>query len=123
MTPNTFVQTQLADKDDDGNCTIMKIRGAVLDLICELDKECKKFVVTEWNQKVLYMHVTKAIYGSLVSAMLYYQKWVGNLKAMGFKVNPYDPCVANKMVNGKQMSFGGMPTSHKDPKVIDSFVE
>ena len=24
---------------------------------------------------------------------------------MGFEVNPYDPCVANKMVNGKQMTI------------------
>jgi len=24
---------------------------------------------------------------------------------MGFEINPYDPCVANKMVNGTQMTI------------------
>ncbi len=37
------------------------------------------------------------------SALLFYRKLVLELKKMGFEINPYDPCVANKMVNGTQM--------------------
>jgi hypothetical protein len=55
----------------------------------------------EGNQKVLYVHITKAIYGLLVSVMLFYKKLVADLMKYGFQVNPDDPCVANKMVNGK----------------------
>jgi hypothetical protein len=30
---------------------------------------------------------------------------LGDLEANGFTLNPYDPCVANKMVNGKQFTI------------------
>ena len=39
------------------------------------------------------------------SALLFYKKLVGELRSMGFEINPYDPCVANKMVNGSQMTI------------------
>jgi hypothetical protein len=39
------------------------------------------------------------------SALLFYRKLVSELQEMGFEINPYDPCVANKMVNGKQMTI------------------
>ncbi len=39
------------------------------------------------------------------SALLFYRKLVSELKGMGFEINPYDPCVANKMVNGTQMAI------------------
>ena len=42
---------------------------------------------------------------------------------MGFTLNPYDPCVANKMVDGKQCTIcwyvDDNKISHKDPKVVD----
>jgi hypothetical protein len=37
------------------------------------------------------------------SALLFYKKLVGELQSMGFEINPYNPCIANKMVNGSQM--------------------
>jgi len=39
------------------------------------------------------------------SALLFYRKLVSELREMGFEINPYDPCVANKMVNGTQMTI------------------
>jgi len=39
------------------------------------------------------------------SALLFYRKLVSELQEMGFEINPYDPCVANKMVNGTQMTI------------------
>ena len=36
--------------------------------------------------------------------MLFYEKLVGDMEAYGFRINPYDPCVANKMVGGKQLT-------------------
>ena len=35
---------------------------------------------------------------------MFYEKLVGYLEAYGFNVNPYDPCVANKMIGGKQLT-------------------
>jgi hypothetical protein len=45
---------------------------------------------------ILYVKMQKAIYGLLRSALLFYKKLVANLESVGFKLNPYDPCVANK---------------------------
>jgi hypothetical protein len=39
------------------------------------------------------------------SALLFYRKLIIELREMGFEVNPYDPCVVNKMVNGSQMTI------------------
>jgi hypothetical protein len=36
---------------------------------------------------------------------LFYRKLVLELQEMGFEINPYDPCVANKMVNRTQMGI------------------
>ena len=30
---------------------------------------------------------------------------MGDLEAYEFKINPYDPCVANKMIGGKQLTI------------------
>ena len=36
--------------------------------------------------------------------MLFYIKFVANLKSVGFQLNPYDPCVANKIVDSAQLT-------------------
>ena len=35
---------------------------------------------------------------------MFYENLVGDLEAYGFKINPYDPCVANNMIGGKQLT-------------------
>ena len=125
--PNAFVQTDVEKVDKHGNRTIMKIRGVLVDILCEIDPIYRDYVVMEGNQKVLYLHITKAIYGMLVSAMLFYKKLVKDLQNYGFVVNPYDPCVANKDVNGKQLTVSwhvdDLKSSHVDSKVNDSFIQ
>jgi hypothetical protein len=92
-----------------------------------MDPVYRDFVVMEGNQKVLYVHITKAIYGLLESAMLFYKKLMVDLKKYGFKLNLYDPCVTNKMVNRKQLTMSwhvdDLKASHMDPKIIDGFVQ
>jgi hypothetical protein len=123
--PNAFIQTKLEDKD--GERTIMKIRGVLVDILCEMDPVYKPYVVYENGQKVLYVLLTKAIYGLLVSAMLFYRKLIKDLQEIGFEINPYDICVANRMVNGKQQTASwhvdDMKISHADPKVNNQFIE
>ena len=45
---------------------------------------------------------------------------------MGFVINPYDPCVANKMVNGSQMTMtwhvDDLKISHKDEEELTRFI-
>jgi len=124
--PNAFIQTAKEPRDKDGHRTIMKIRGVLVDILCEMDRSYEEYVHMEHGKKVLYVHITKAIYGLLESAMLFYRRLVKDLTAFGFEINPYDPCVANKMVNGHQMTVSwhvdDLKISHKDPRQIDGFI-
>ena len=42
----------------------------------------------------------RAIYGMLISAMLWYKKFRNNPEKTGFIFNAYDPFIANKKING-----------------------
>ncbi len=37
--------------------------------------------------------------------MLYYRKFLSSLEKRGFVMNPYDPCVWNKTIKGKQITI------------------
>ncbi len=53
---------------------------------------------------MLYVKLNKALYGMLKSSLLFYKKLVVELESMGFKLNPYDPCIDNHMVNRTQQT-------------------
>ena len=57
------------------------------------------------GKPILYVRLLKALYGCLRSALLFYRKLRTDLENMGFKVNPYDPCVPNRIVCGTQQSI------------------
>ena len=69
----------------------------------------------------------KSKYGMLVASLLFYQKLGGNIKSVGFKVNPYDPCVANNMICDKQMAItwhvDDLKVSHSDKYVVDTLIQ
>ena len=48
------------------------------------------------------------------------------MQEWGFKINPYDWCVANKMINGKQCTIGwhvdDLKISHVDSEVVDDIL-
>jgi Reverse transcriptase (RNA-dependent DNA polymerase). len=60
------------------------------------------------------------------SALLFYRKLVSELIEMGFVINPYDPCVANKIVNGSQLTLrwhvDDLMISHKNMADINNFL-
>ena len=84
------------------------------------------FVVIEKGEKVLYVQLLNALYGTLKAALLSYKRLVKELKEDRFTLNPYDGCVANKIVNGKQMTVvwhvDDLKVSHVDPQEINIFV-
>ncbi|KAG7371066.1 reverse transcriptase RNA-dependent DNA polymerase [Nitzschia inconspicua] len=125
--PNAFVQTHV-DKQKVGERIIMKIRGLMVDILVEMAPEIyADYVVIENGKKVLYVIMLKALYGMLQSAMLYYNKFRRDIETIGFKVNPFDPCVANRIVNGKQHTVvwhvDDLKSSHVDPIVNDEFLK
>lgn len=60
---------------------------------------------TKKRVPVLCVELYKSLYGLMRSALLFYRKLRGKLIEYGSEINPYDPCVANKMTkNGKQLT-------------------
>ena len=49
--------------------------------------------------------VTKGIYDTLLGAIIFYNKLKEVLEGLGFKVNDYDKCSFNKMVEGVQCTI------------------
>ena len=126
--PNAFIQTELNQVKDGEARVIMKVTGVVVDILVELAPQTyAKFVVFENGKKTLYLVVVKAIYGLLVSSLLWYKAMRSDLEKIGFIYNPYDPCVANAMVNGNQHTVryhvDDLMCSHMDPKVNTNFLQ
>jgi hypothetical protein len=97
---NAFVQTVVEDKE---HCVIVCIRGPYMDILVNIAPQVigPYVLINKSGQKVLLVQCVNALYGMLVAALLYYKKFVKSLTKQGFKLNPYDACVANKTVNSK----------------------
>ena len=106
--PNAFVQTE-----NEGEPVFMKIRGQLALILVELCPELyRPFLCYENGHPILYVQVMKALYGMMQSSLLFYKKLRQDLEKQGFVVNPYDPCVANKIVSGKQITVCHNMTCH-----------
>ena len=106
---------------------IMKFVGPSVRILCELNPEHERFVTTENGVEVLYVRLIKALYGCVKSALLWYELFAQNLKDMGFVLNPYDPCIANCAIDGKQCTIAwyvdDMKVSHVDPDVVTRIIQ
>jgi Reverse transcriptase (RNA-dependent DNA polymerase) len=99
--PNAFVQTNMEVNGNEK--MMMKIRGPLVTMLIELDPDLySPFVVEENGNTVLYVQLLKALYGTLQASLLFYKKLVNDLSGIGFEINPYNPCIANRVINGKQ---------------------
>ena len=110
-----------------GKTILMKLRGEFVEIMCRVNPKYEKYVTMEGKQKVLYLRVLRAIYGCIESAMLWYQLFSSTLVKMGFDINPYDKCVANKMINGKQCTIAwyvdDVKVSHLHEPVVDEVIQ
>jgi hypothetical protein len=62
---------------------IMLMKGHLAKLMVQVDPQlyCKYIIQDSKNQPLLYIKLTKAIYGLLKSTLLFYQKFVKDLKS------------------------------------------
>ena len=71
---------------------------------------------------MLYIKSLNAIYGITKAALLLYNKFVGYLTSVIFKLDPYGTCVANKIINDKKMivvwNVDGTKVSHYSKKIF-----
>ena len=56
----------------------------------------------EQGQLNIYAALNKALYGSLRASVLFWRKPTDKLIEWGYKINPYDWCVADKTIQGNQ---------------------
>ncbi len=106
----------------------MILKGKLAELMVQVAPNLyrKYITVDRKGTTILYVKIQKAMYGLLRSALLfYYRKLVADLESAGFKINPYDPCVANKTVNETQMTVcwhvDDLKVSHIDPDEVTKF--
>ena len=122
--PGAFLQADYPEGED---CYI-RFEGNMVKLICDINPEYKKCVITtKKGRTLMFGKLTKAIYGTLRGALLFYEKLTGHLKEWGFEQNPYDECTFNKMINGEQLTVqfhvDDLKISHDDQQVLDNFIK
>ena len=54
--------------------------------------------------KQLLVQCQNALYGKMVTILLYCHKFTKSLTDVGLKIHPYNPGVANKMIDGQHMN-------------------
>ena len=119
--PNAFVTTRIGDKKD---IVIVRLRGKLAELMVATAPEIYKkyFFVNRKGELVLYVEALNALYDIMKAALLFYLKLVKNLKSIGFVLNPYDPCVAKKIVDGAHLTVvwhvDDPKVSHMDAGVV-----
>ena len=105
----------------------IKLVGEAAEIMCDVNAKYKDNIVMEKGKKTLYMRLNKALYGCMQSALLWYETYANCLKEMGFRLNVYDPCVANKMIEGKQCTVcwyvDDSKISHENPKVVSEVIK
>jgi hypothetical protein len=119
--PGAFMQ---ADMDETVH---IKLEGTMAELFARLDpKLYRKYIRTEGGKTVLYVELLKALYGTIRAALLFWRMLSAKLVELGFVINPYDWCVANKIVNGKQCTVlwhvDDLKISHMDTDVITDLI-
>jgi hypothetical protein len=124
--PNAFIQTRVENEKD---MAFIKIRGVLVDILVDIAPEVYKSYVTKDKKGVeqLLVQCQNALYGTMVASLLYYRKFAKSLTDIGFVINPYDPCVANKIIEGKQMTIcwhvDDLKASHVKSKVMDKMIK
>ena len=112
--------------DSDENITMI-LKGQLAELMVQVAPNLyRKYITIDRKVKaILYVKMQKAIYGLQRSALLFYRKLVADLESTGFVINPYDPCVANKVINGEQMTVcwhvDDLKVSHIEPAEVTKF--
>jgi hypothetical protein len=101
----------------------MRIEGTMAEMLLEIDKEqYEPFVRMQSGKKVIYVQLLKVLYGTMRAALLFWRKLSEKLTTLGFVLNPYNQCVANKVIDGKQGTVlwhvDDLKVSHVDEKLV-----
>ena len=119
--PGAFMQ---ADMDE---LVHVRFTGKMVDLLLEVNHDMyAPYVTHKGRECMMYVELLKALYGMVQAARLFWEKLTAKLLEWGFTPNPYDSCVMNKIVQGKQLTVAwhvdDLKVSHKVSAVVDQFI-
>ena len=84
-------------------------------------------MVREHGKDVLFLRLRMALYGIIQATILWYETFSTCLRANGFKLSPYDLCIANMTVTGKYCTVcwhvDDNKISHEDPEVMRNMIK
>ena len=87
-----------------------------------IDGKHRKHIATEGGKRVLCLVLNEALCGCMQSALLWHNMLSSCFIDVGFTLNPYDLCVANKVVDGSQCKIAwhvdDSKMSHQRPEVV-----
>jgi len=104
------------------------MEGTVAEQVAKLEPTIyRKYIWHDRKGKpMLYVRLKKALYGTLQAALLFWQLLSETLVSWGFTINPYDQCVANKQINGRQCTIvwhvDDLKISHVSEDVVENII-
>ena len=120
--PGAFMQVDMDELVHDW------FQGEMVDKLLEIDHNLyASYMAVENGEKVMYVELLKALYGTLRAAWLFWEKLLAKLvNDWGFMPNRYDSCVVNKTVDGRQLTVAwhvdDLKVSHEKEEVLDDFI-
>mmetsp|Transcript_22128 Transcript_22128/g.61498 ORF Transcript_22128/g.61498 Transcript_22128/m.61498 type:complete len:143 (+) Transcript_22128:475-903(+) len=102
--------------------------GELAMLLISVNEGYPQFLTYQNGKPTIYAELSKALYGTLQAALLFWQNLTEFLCGeLGFEVNPYDKCVVNKIINGKQCTIAwqvdDLKISHAEESVLDDVIK
>ena len=101
----------------------VKFTGRLIDILCDIDPSFKSGITFENGKRVLYARLARALYGTVQAALRWYLLFKETLEGLGFKLNPYDLCIANANVEGSQCTIAfyvdDLFCTHKKRSVLE----
>ena len=106
----------------------IKIRGVLADMLADIAPDVCKSRASENKKgnKQLLVQRQSATRGTMAASLLCCRKFCKSLTDAGFKFDPRDPCVANKIIKGNQMTIcfhvDDCKLSHASKKEMDKMI-
>jgi hypothetical protein len=105
----------------------MRLEGTMADLLVRMSPTTYgPHITIERGKTVIYVLIAKTLYGTLKAALLFWEHLTAKLISWGFEPNPYDQCVANKIINGSQCTViwhvDDLKISHVSKDLVTSII-
>jgi hypothetical protein len=107
---------------------VMKLEGVMGEVIIKIDpQKYTKYVAKENGKDVIYVILTKALFGTPYRPPCSSGRTsLRSSRSGDSKINPYDLCVANKTIDGKQCTViwhvDDLKISHVDPRAVTTIL-